>query len=129
MKDSRRLIETFSIDRIYLSHDKQGLAPDYRVNCTKGLSSSSIIIKLKKKIIYSWKLLKLLFYYTTIFTYLWKRVKVNVSKNSFLELANSSGSSFSFPKNLVRITSLWSGRSTTTHKAYHQTGANIWEIR
>ncbi|XP_076663371.1 aromatic-L-amino-acid decarboxylase [Andrena cerasifolii] len=30
VKDSRRLIETFSIDRIYLSHEKQGLAPDYR---------------------------------------------------------------------------------------------------
>ncbi|XP_043257922.1 aromatic-L-amino-acid decarboxylase-like [Colletes gigas] len=30
VKDSRRLIEAFSIDRIYLAHDKQGLAPDYR---------------------------------------------------------------------------------------------------
>ncbi|XP_076277814.1 aromatic-L-amino-acid decarboxylase isoform X1 [Lasioglossum baleicum] len=30
VKDSRRLIEAFSVDRIYLEHDKQGLAPDYR---------------------------------------------------------------------------------------------------
>nr|XP_031841789.1 aromatic-L-amino-acid decarboxylase-like [Nomia melanderi]XP_031841790.1 aromatic-L-amino-acid decarboxylase-like [Nomia melanderi] len=30
LKDSRRLIESFSVDRIYLAHDKEGLAPDYR---------------------------------------------------------------------------------------------------
>ncbi|XP_029043287.1 aromatic-L-amino-acid decarboxylase-like [Osmia bicornis bicornis] len=30
VKDSRRLIEAFSVDRIYLAHDKEGLAPDYR---------------------------------------------------------------------------------------------------
>ncbi|XP_054014494.1 aromatic-L-amino-acid decarboxylase-like [Hylaeus anthracinus] len=30
LKDARRLVEALSIDRIYLAHDKQGLAPDYR---------------------------------------------------------------------------------------------------
>ncbi|KYN11806.1 Aromatic-L-amino-acid decarboxylase [Trachymyrmex cornetzi] len=30
VKDSRRLEETFSVNRIYLSHDKEGLLPDYR---------------------------------------------------------------------------------------------------
>ncbi|KYN00781.1 Aromatic-L-amino-acid decarboxylase [Cyphomyrmex costatus] len=30
VKDSRRLVETFSVNRIYLSHDKEGLVPDYR---------------------------------------------------------------------------------------------------
>ncbi|XP_076643376.1 aromatic-L-amino-acid decarboxylase [Halictus rubicundus] len=30
VKDSRRLVEALSVDRIYLEHDKQGLAPDYR---------------------------------------------------------------------------------------------------
>ncbi|XP_011859697.1 PREDICTED: aromatic-L-amino-acid decarboxylase-like [Vollenhovia emeryi] len=30
VKDSRRLIETFSVDRIYLAHDKEGFVPDYR---------------------------------------------------------------------------------------------------
>ncbi|CAL1678950.1 unnamed protein product [Lasius platythorax] len=30
VKDSRRLIEAFSVNRIYLAHDKEGLAPDYR---------------------------------------------------------------------------------------------------
>ncbi|XP_034190757.2 aromatic-L-amino-acid decarboxylase [Osmia lignaria lignaria] len=30
VKDSRRLIEVFSVDRIYLAHDKEGVAPDYR---------------------------------------------------------------------------------------------------
>ncbi|XP_039302793.1 aromatic-L-amino-acid decarboxylase-like [Solenopsis invicta] len=31
VKDSRRLIETFSVNRIYLAHDKEGFVPDYRV--------------------------------------------------------------------------------------------------
>ncbi|XP_076161625.1 3,4-dihydroxyphenylacetaldehyde synthase isoform X2 [Ptiloglossa arizonensis] len=30
VKDSKRLIETFSVNRIYLEHEKQGLVPDYR---------------------------------------------------------------------------------------------------
>ncbi|XP_076238860.1 aromatic-L-amino-acid decarboxylase [Calliopsis andreniformis] len=30
LKDSRRLIETLRVDRIYLANEKQGLAPDYR---------------------------------------------------------------------------------------------------
>ncbi|XP_043275547.1 aromatic-L-amino-acid decarboxylase-like [Venturia canescens] len=30
VKDSRWLIDAFNVDRIYLNHDKQGLAPDYR---------------------------------------------------------------------------------------------------
>ncbi|XP_070158303.1 aromatic-L-amino-acid decarboxylase [Polyergus mexicanus] len=30
VKESRRLIEAFSVNRIYLAHDKEGLVPDYR---------------------------------------------------------------------------------------------------
>ncbi|KAK2584770.1 hypothetical protein KPH14_007094 [Odynerus spinipes] len=30
VKDSKYLIDAFNVDRIYLAHDKQGLAPDYR---------------------------------------------------------------------------------------------------
>ncbi|XP_017876129.2 aromatic-L-amino-acid decarboxylase-like, partial [Ceratina calcarata] len=30
LKDSRKLVQAFSVDRIYLDHDKQGLVPDYR---------------------------------------------------------------------------------------------------
>ncbi|XP_043513776.1 3,4-dihydroxyphenylacetaldehyde synthase 2-like [Frieseomelitta varia] len=30
LKDSRKLVEACSVDRIYLKHDKQGLIPDYR---------------------------------------------------------------------------------------------------
>ncbi|XP_011693364.1 PREDICTED: aromatic-L-amino-acid decarboxylase-like isoform X2 [Wasmannia auropunctata] len=30
VKDSRRLIEAFSVNRIYLAHDNEGLVPDYR---------------------------------------------------------------------------------------------------
>ncbi|XP_029157537.1 aromatic-L-amino-acid decarboxylase-like [Nylanderia fulva] len=30
VKDSRRLVEAFSVNRIYLEHDREGLAPDYR---------------------------------------------------------------------------------------------------
>ncbi|XP_050453824.1 aromatic-L-amino-acid decarboxylase-like [Cataglyphis hispanica] len=30
VKESRRLIETFSVNRIYLAYDKEGLVPDYR---------------------------------------------------------------------------------------------------
>ncbi|KAG7208395.1 hypothetical protein KM043_014627 [Ampulex compressa] len=30
IKDSKNLVEAFSVDRIYLAHDKEGLAPDYR---------------------------------------------------------------------------------------------------
>ncbi|XP_017787636.1 PREDICTED: aromatic-L-amino-acid decarboxylase-like [Habropoda laboriosa] len=30
VKNSRRLIEAFNVDRIYLEHDNQGLVPDYR---------------------------------------------------------------------------------------------------
>jgi hypothetical protein len=31
VKDSNLLVEAFNVDRIYLRHKNQGLAPDYRV--------------------------------------------------------------------------------------------------
>jgi hypothetical protein len=31
VKDSQYLVEAFSVDRIYLKHQHQGRAPDYRV--------------------------------------------------------------------------------------------------
>jgi hypothetical protein len=31
VKDSNLLVEAFDVDRIYLRHKNQGLAPDYRV--------------------------------------------------------------------------------------------------
>ena len=32
MKNSNQLVEAFDVDRIYLRHKNQGLAPDYRVS-------------------------------------------------------------------------------------------------
>ena len=32
VKNSSQLVEAFDVDRIYLRHKNQGLAPDYRVS-------------------------------------------------------------------------------------------------
>jgi hypothetical protein len=49
VKDSNLLVEAFDVDRIYLRHKNQGLAPDYRVriitckNNTSSLNNSEFM--------------------------------------------------------------------------------------